>query len=395
MNIRFHQAREMLEFIKPYDYERALQNLDFADMQSLWRWADRNRNLWDWGVYEILERGSHDHRLVGEPLNILDRTFRAHPEKYWEFLTEMNIIPLPPLMKEQRYLSLRQAEEMLTPVWGEPSGIVFGLGNRYNNEEYKNSIGILQQSLGLVPTGEYDKETAEAAYLAKGRYIPTGQGYLDHEVNPDILFDPWYKCPKVCVVNREVWHQMGLDGNDLAPDGSEYWQQGPPRVFGVMSDIYGGVENAKFFCGNVFKRSEQGNAIKIETYHKTSSIFDIFVKVFNIADTAEEMLQEGVYDPDAIVTEVVITGIEEVITDKLAEKAVKFTLQLFLKGSPGGIVYGVTVFLLDEFFGDVFDNAVERVENFFREEFLSLMDRAGEYLQARHEEDMAAGIRMD
>lgn len=110
--------------------------------------------------------------------------------------------------------------------------------------------------------------------------------------------------------------------------------------------------------------------------------------------TADRMVQEGIHDPDAIVTEVVISGVEEVVIDRVTGKAVSFVLKVFFIGG-GGAVYWCTAFALDYVIGKYLDDVAEGVKKFFREDFLPFMDRYSANLQANHERDIAAGIWLD
>lgn len=111
--------------------------------------------------------------------------------------------------------------------------------------------------------------------------------------------------------------------------------------------------------------------------------------------TAEEMIQEGVHDPGAIATEVVITGVQEVVAGKVAEKAVTFTLKIMFGATGAGAFYFVTAFALDWLFWEYIDNLTEKVVQFFREDFIPLMNQYSLELQESHERDIKAGIRLD
>ena len=51
--------------------------------------------------------------------------------------------------------------------------------------------------------------------------IPKEEGYLAHEVNPDLLFDRRYQ-PQVYGVDMNLWHKMKFGDNNLVADDIEH-----------------------------------------------------------------------------------------------------------------------------------------------------------------------------
>ena len=133
--VGFMHAKDMLEFIKPYDYERALKyNLASWMEYDLWDWVRQERYFDNTYIQNLVKEGDRDSASIDERKEILAKDyFSVNPELYWEFLIEKRIIDLPELWRNKSRLTLSEAVELLTPVQ-PPSGIVFGLGNSYNNE---------------------------------------------------------------------------------------------------------------------------------------------------------------------------------------------------------------------------------------------------------------------
>ena len=133
----FSRAQEMLDFIKPYDYERTLKRDFYSWMENdLWDWVCQNRHFDNTYIRNLITDGDNDYRAIEERKEILGNNyFSVNPELYWEFLIEKRIISLPKFWQDEYHLTLSRAVELLTPVQ-PPSGIVFGYGNSYNNERY-------------------------------------------------------------------------------------------------------------------------------------------------------------------------------------------------------------------------------------------------------------------
>lgn len=175
--VGFAHAKDMLEFIKPRDYERALKHYLTSSMESeLWRWVQYNRNFRDTYIRKLVEEGGKDSRSIDKRKEILAKDyFKVKPELYWEFLTEKRILDLPKLWRDENRLTLSKAVELLTPI-RPPSSIVFGLGNSYNNERYTRAIKLLQAKFDMAQTGIYDEQMAAQLYKEKRHGYPKERG---------------------------------------------------------------------------------------------------------------------------------------------------------------------------------------------------------------------------
>lgn len=395
-----NSAREFLACVKPDNYERAVKNLSGWEERALWDWVKENPHNWNSYEYDALTADNREGQIVGSKEEFLGRYFRDNPQKYLDFAVEKGLVDLPKLWRWERTLTLSEVEERLKPV-NPPSDIVFGLGNGYNNREYRKAIKILQANINCEITGFYDKGTAIQLYRKKDIFIPSGKGYLAHEIDPDLLFN-WNYEPQVYGVNMDLWRHMQFFYQDLTRDSNESYWNDPPLLSAVhdpiaeekiLKDSYEMTERGLDATRRTLKKAAADN-IMIDTYHSVGDVFGALNVGFSMFDTAEQMVREGVHDPDAIVTEVVISGVEEVVINRITGKAVSFTLKLVL-ASGGGIVYWGMAFVLDWVLGEFLDDVAEGVKKFFREDFLPFLDRYSANLQARHERDIAAGIRLD
>lgn len=404
MNVCFVRASEMRDVIKPYDYKKALDDLDTGDIGKLWTWASRNRNYWDWEVYEIMMKGEQDYRLVGEPLDILARTFRDKPELYWEFLTEYGIIPLPDIMADRRDLSLSEAVELLTPV-NPPGDIVFGFEKSYNNERYSYAIKQLRQQLDLDAEGGYDEMLATALYEKGRSFLPRREGYLVHEVNPDKLFEN--KKPMVYGVNRWLWRTFGLDGDDLQPNGVG-------AEFAEEESIFGAVSKAAGYASAPFdamgRTIEQGY---LKPVLPTAALVDdaqgttkTWMKTLNGVKFAFAMgaplvrdLENGTVSMDTI-EDIVVEGVKTGASQVGSGIAVEYTLKIIFKpGSPYGFAYFVVATILNVVYGIELDKILAELADMILEylhtDFVDDVMHFDEWRQVFHVRDMEAGIRMD
>ncbi|MCI8337029.1 MAG: hypothetical protein HFI72_07745, partial [Peptococcaceae bacterium] len=161
----FSNAKEMLDFIRPYDYERILKyDLDPWMEYDLWDWVRQDRYFDNTYIRSLVEEGDRDYQSILERKEILaNNYFSVNPEEYWRFLKEKRIISLPKFWQDEYNLTLSRAVELLTPVQ-PPSGIVFGFGNSYNNDRYQTAMKLLQSKLGGQPNGVYDEDMAEWLY---------------------------------------------------------------------------------------------------------------------------------------------------------------------------------------------------------------------------------------
>ena len=187
-----NSAREFLACVKPDKYEWDVKGLSGWNDQALWVWVKENPHNWNSYEYDALMADNREGQIVGSKEEFLGRYFRDNPQKYLDFAVEKGLVDLPKLWRWERTLTLSEVEERLKPV-NPTSDIVFGLGNGYNNREYRKAIKILQANINCEITGFYDKGTAIQLYRKKDIFIPSGRGYLAHEIDPDLLFDHHYE----------------------------------------------------------------------------------------------------------------------------------------------------------------------------------------------------------
>lgn len=414
-----NSAREFLEFVKPDNYERAIKWMSNWQELALWEWVAKNPRLWRDDEYEALTTDNREGQIIGTKEEFMGRYFRDNPEKYWEFLRESKIVAdndLPELWKWERNLTLSEVEERLTPVT-PPSDIVFGLGNRYNNSEYGKAIKILQNDIGCEITGFYDKGTAIQLYKKKDIFIPSGKGYLAHEVAPDLLFD-WTYESQVYGVNMDLWRQMQFFYQDLTRDSNEdYWSDLPlssavhdpieyKKIIGEnLDDILGNTGGAFSHMGDwvddVSVLWDKKTTDKLgKTYHVPGQFLDKLSTIMEVTEPVQAYIETGSDDRGQLVYDTAVQAAEVTAKKHLGKPIVKMVIKVARISNP--VVYVIVgVFLDDEIdkFLDkyIFEN--EALKEFLTEKVLEplreFMEPFNEEWQRQHEEDLREGRRMD
>lgn len=388
-------AREFLSCVKPDNYERAVKNLSGWTERALWDWVKENPHNWNSYEYDALMADNREGQIIWEKQDFLGRYFRDNPQKYLDFVIEKGLVDLPELWRWERNLTLSKIEKRLKPV-NPPSDIVFGLGNGYNNDAYKNSIQFLQKEIGILAAdGIYDKQTATRLYRAKERKIATGLGYLAHEVNPDLLFDSYYREPQVYGINRQLWRDMDFNDNDLVRDDIQHIEPGSAaNFFSSTVSVFGtGMEEVK---NNLTARSQKGAMIDsqlINSYGEVGKVLKRLGTIFQFAEPIEEQLADGELNLGKLVKEVGIVGAEVAIAAPLTAGLLGWmTLEFKLNDGTSwrhtvrntGIKFGTEM--------GTFWAVGETIEYVFTKEF---WDNVSAYLQEEHRKDLDAGIRMD
>ncbi len=397
-NYRPKNIAEFVRIVRPASYRAALT---MHQENEIKQWIDRHGHYWQPGVSDML---INDRNLNRKQLDLQKEAiismFETWPDYYWQFLVDSSTLDPPEPLIACRTLS--QLEKRLNPIPPAPY-LVISMAGSYNNKIYSNAISLLQEKLNVRITGLYDWDTAVAVSKKIGNVVPDGVGYFAHEVYPQMLFrydDTWL----IYGIDRDLWLKLGMDENDLVPDDATYWQTGSPMIGETTKEIYeiGGYglntavrnwEKANETIEDV--RVLNSNEIRIKTNRPVGEVWSALSTAFSMVSTAEEMVQEGIHDPSAIATEVVITGVQEVVSGKVAEKAVTFTLKIVFGSTGAGAFYIVTAIALDWLFGQYIDDLTEKVVQFFREDFIPLMNQYSLGLQESHERDIEAGIRLD
>ena len=394
----FSRAQEMLDFIKPYDYERTLKRDFYSWMENdLWDWVRQSRHFDNTYIRNLITDGDNDYRAIEERKEILGNNyFSVNPELYWEFLIEKRIISLPKFWQDEYHLTLSRAVELLTPVQ-PPSGIVFGLGNSYNNERYQMAMKLLQKKLGGEANGVYDEDMAEWLYIKGRTFIPREEGYLVHEVDPDYLFKDWK--PMVLGVDRLLWRMFGLNPDDLKPDGiggefaegeEQHWLGATAEGAGYAGAPFDAMERtvAEGHLNPVLPTSELVKDAKgtAKTFTKKLDGIDI---VFSMSEPLVRDLENGTVSMDTL-EDVVVEGVKTSTSQVVGNVAVTCTLKLFFAGFTGGW-YFIAATALNVAYGILLDLVMDYLQTDFMDDAMHF----DEWQQVFHVRDMEAGIRMD
>lgn len=402
MMVGFVHAKDMLEFIKPYDYERALKyNLMPWMENDLWDWVCQNRYFDNTYIQNLVKEGDRDSASIDERKEILANDyFSVNPELYWEFLIEKRIISLPKFWQDGDRMSLSEAVERLTPVQ-PPSGIVFGYGNSYNNERYQTAMKLLQSHLGGQPNGVYDEDMAEWLYIKGKNIIPRGEGYLVHEVDPDYLFKDWK--PMVLGVNRLLWRLFGLNPDDLKPDaiGGPFAEE-DETMLGATAES-AGYAGAPFdamertvgegYLNPVLPTSELVKDAKgtAKTFTKTLDGVEI---VFAISEPLVRDLENGTISMDTL-KDIVVEGVKTSTSQVVGNVAVTCTLKLFFAGAAATTPIGLGYFIAATALNVVYGLLLDLVMDYLQTDFMDDAMHFNEWQRALHERDLREGRRMD
>ena len=388
-------AREFLACVKPDDYERAIKGLSAWEERALWDWVKENSHNWDSYAYDALMADNREGQIIWEKQDFMGRYFRGNPEKYLEFVLEKGLVDLPELWRWERNLTLAEVEERLKPV-NPPSDIVFGLGNGYNNSEYRKAIKILQKEIGILAAdGIYDEQTATRLYRARERKIATGMGYLAHEVNPDLLFDSYYREPQVYGINRQLWRDMDFDDNDLVRDDIKHSDSGTASdFFSSTASVFGtGVEEIK---NTLEARGKKGAMIDrrlINSYGSLEKVLKKLGTIFKFVEPIEEQLTADEPDAKKIVTGLSLVGAEVAVAGPLTAGVIGWMTVQFNLDDGTSFLKTFRNFMIKIGVGEgIFWTVKETIEYVFTKEF---WDNVSVYLQEEHRKDIEAGIRMD
>lgn len=412
-----NSAREFLSCVKPDDYERAVKNLSGWEERALWEWVEKHPEYWDSYEYDALMADNREGQIIWEKQDFLGRYFQDNPQKYLDFAVEKGLVDLPELWRWERNLTLSEVEKRLKPV-NPPSDIVFSLGNGYNNSEYRKAIKILQANINCEITGFYDKGTAIQLYKKKDIFIPSGKGYLAHEVDPDLLFD-WTYEPQVYGVNMDLWRQMQFFYQDLTRDSNtDYWKE-PPLSSAVHDPInYGKImgesvghsgsafshmgdwvsDIAKSWDETLWDNETTGKLVK--TYQAPGKFLDKLSTIMELTEPVQTYIETGSDDRAQLAYDVSINAAQVTTKKYLTKKIVKLAIKEV--GGSNPVFYVITgVFLdkeIDEFLDKyIFEN--EALKEFLSEKVLEplreFMEPLNEEWQRQHEEDLREGRRMD
>lgn len=390
-----NSAREFLSCVKPDDYERAVKNLSGWEERALWEWVEKHPEYWNSYEYDALMADNREGQIIWEKQDFLGRYFRDNPQKYLDFAVEKGLVDLPELWRWERNLTLSKIEKRLTPVT-PPSDIVFGLGNGYNNSEYKTSIQFLQKEIGiLAPDGIYDEQTATRLYRAKERKIATGMGYLAHEVNPDLLFDSYYREPQVYGINRQLWRDMDFNDNDLVRDDIEYIDSGTAAdFFSSTASVFGtGVEEMKNTLEARNKKGAMIDSRLINSYGSLEKVLKKLGTIFKFVEPIEEQLTADEPDAKKMVTGLGLVGAEVAVAGPLTAGVIGWMTVQFNLDDGTSFLKTFRNFMIKIGVGEgIFLTVSETIEYVFTKEF---WDNVSAYLQEEHRKDIEAGIRMD
>ena len=416
-------AREFLACVKPDNYEQAVKGLSGWQERALWEWVEKHPEYWNSYEYDALMADNREGQIIWEKQDFLGRYFRDNPQKYLDFAVEKGLVDLPDLWRWERNLTLSEVEERLKPVT-PPGDIAFGLGNGYNNDEYRKAIKILQANINCEITGFYDTGTAIQLYKKKDIFIPSGKGYLAHEVDPDLLFDYHYE-PQVYGVNMDLWRHMQFFYQDLTRDSNEsYWRKPPlssavhdpidygkiigENLDGILGDTGGAFSHMGDWVSDIAKSWDETlwdgeTAGKLaKTYHIPGKFLDGISTFMELTEPVQAYVEAGNDDRGQLVYDTSIKAAQVTTKKYLGRKIVKIALKTVVKWGGGPVSYVITGVFLDDEIDKLLDKYIfenEALKEFLTEKVLEplreFMDPLNEEWQRQHEEDLREGRRMD
>lgn len=148
--------------------------------------------------------------------------YRNREEKYFRALVESKVLELPSALRNCSY---NKIEKLLTPIKASYPTLVMNEDNR----DYSMAIKLLQQTVNLRETGDYDNALGEKLFNEFGYRIDTKKGYLESENNPDLLFENNFT-QRLTNIDEKVWINLNLDISALSRDEQEYWKNQRVKV---------------------------------------------------------------------------------------------------------------------------------------------------------------------
>lgn len=148
--------------------------------------------------------------------------YRNREEKYFRALVESKVLELPSALRNCSY---NKIEKLLTPINASYPTLVMNADNR----DYSMAIKLLQQTVNLRETGDYDNALGEKLFNEFGYRIDTKKGYLESENNPDLLFENNFT-QRLTNIDEKVWINLNLDISALSRDEQEYWKNQRVKV---------------------------------------------------------------------------------------------------------------------------------------------------------------------
>lgn len=390
--MKHYRAKDITEFsriISPASYQAALTMHQENEVKQ---WIDYHSHYWWPGVSDKMVN-DYNLDLAGREWQkeLIARMFACYPDYYWQFLVDSGTLEPPEPLLVCR--TLEQVQQRLKPIPPAPY-LVISFDGSYNNKEYSNAIGLLQERLNVPKTGFYDWDTAEAVSKQISNMVPAGMGYFLHEVYPLAMF----RYDEIWVlygIDRDLWKKLGMDENDLVPDDTEHW--GYPSVSKEMELVSSVASTAFNERRNTLKaKSKEGHWIDKKVMNSLGELGKVlkrFNTIFQFAEPIEANLTADEVDMGKMVRELGLVGGTIAIAGPIsvgliAWMEVEFKLNdgtsWFHTFRNAGVKVGTET--------GIFSIVGKSIECVFTQEF---WDNVSAYLQKEHCKDLDAGIRMD